>query len=193
MTQGITWMLWIFQFGENLNCGMPTPQTLLSVSGQDRTVGAAGPSLWNSPWHPGVPWEGTVLRLLVAPTGFPLDAKIQVCPFLMIRLRGDPCVPSLIPKSFSTLWDKSPLARDSDSPVSVTHCALEHPPSDRLSLRAPKRSVPTPSLRTRSVLPKDGCGITPQSRRLSKSSETWGPPRILLGTTFTTGGESRNS
>lgn len=73
-----------FQIGENLNCGMPTPQTLLAVLGQDCTFGAAGPHLWNSPWHPGVPWEGLGLRLLVAPVGFPLDAMIQVCPFLIL-------------------------------------------------------------------------------------------------------------
>lgn len=83
---------------------MPTPQTLLNMSGKGHTRRAAG--------GPGTPCGATALHILQAPAGFTLDGKTQGCHFLLPRSDSEKthvCLPCY--GRLSSLGQQSPCHR----------------------------------------------------------------------------------
>lgn len=106
-----------FQFWENLNYVMPTPQTLLSVSGRITPAEQRAPACGiHCGLRHALPSRSTAHS--GSPAGFTLDIKIQVCHFLLLRSDSEKtyrCLPLLL-ESFSTPWgNRVPL------PVTVAH------------------------------------------------------------------------
>lgn len=133
---------------------MPTPQTLLNMSGKRHTRRAAG--------APARPVEQQLCKFCKPQLASHWTARFKgviSSRHDQIQRRPTCACPAT---AVSPPWANSLLATASGSPVSVTHCPLERSPSNQFRLQAHKWSDSLSSGQE-DISSRDGCGITRQS------------------------------